>query len=59
MAKKRKGPRQNFGMKCTDCGNFNYLTERNKVNTPEKLELRKYCKRCKKATVHKEVSKLK
>jgi len=59
MAKKKKGPRQNFGLVCTVCGNFNYLTERNKVNTEEKLKLTKYCKTCKKATAHKETAKLK
>lgn len=59
MAKKKKGPRQNYGLKCSECGNFNYLTTRNKVNTPEKLALNKYCKRCKKAAQHKETSKLK
>lgn len=59
MAKKKKGPRQNFGLKCTECGQFNYITERNKLNTPEKLVLSKYCNRCKKATSHKEMSKLK
>ena len=60
MAGKRaKGPRQAYGLKCSVCGNFNYITERNKVNTPEKLQLNKYCKHCRKVTVHKEVSKLK
>ena len=59
MAKKKKGPRQDFGLKCTECNNFNYITQRNKVNTEEKLNLSKYCKRCKKATVHKESAKLK
>lgn len=59
MAKKKKGPRQDFGLKCTVCGAFNYITERNKVNTEAKLELKKYCNRCKKHTLHKETSKLK
>ncbi len=55
----KKGPRQLIGFKCTECKNFNYLSERNKTNTPDKLELKKYCSRCKKHTLHKEVSKLK
>ena len=59
MAKKKKGPRQDFGLKCTECGRFNYITERNKVNTEEKLSLKKYCKTCRKTTVHKETQKLK
>lgn len=59
MAKKKKGPRQDFGLKCSICGSFNYITERNKLNTPEKLKLNKYCKKCRKTTEHKEASKLK
>ncbi|MCH7951126.1 50S ribosomal protein L33 [Patescibacteria group bacterium] len=58
MAKK-KGSRIIIGLKCSECGAFNYITERNKVNTPEKLAIRKYCKRCRKHTEHKETSKLK
>lgn len=59
MAKAKKGPRQIFGLKCAECGSFNYITERNKLNTPEKLQLRKYCNKCKKHQVHKEAKKLK
>ena len=59
MAKAKKGPRQYYGLKCTECGHFNYLTSRNKVNTEEKLNLSKYCKWCKKTTLHKEQQKLK
>lgn len=58
MAKK-KGPRQNYGLKCSECGRFNYVTERNKVNTEEKLALNKYCSGCRKHTKHTESSKLK
>jgi large subunit ribosomal protein L33 len=56
---RKKGPRQHYGLKCTVCKNFNYLTQRNKLNTTEKLKLNKYCKRCRKATEHKEAAKLK
>jgi large subunit ribosomal protein L33 len=59
MAKSKKGPRQHYGLKCSVCGSFNYITQRNKLNTPEKLELKKYCNVCKKATLHKEAKKLK
>lgn len=55
----KKGPRQLAGMKCSVCGKFGYLTERNRTNTPDKLGLKKYCKVCRKRTLHKEVSKLK
>lgn len=39
-------------MRCTECKNENYSTEKNKRNTPDKLELKKYCPKCKKSTVH-------
>ena len=34
-------------------GHF-YTTDKNKKNTPDKLELNKYCPFCKKHTVHRE-----
>ncbi|MDI1471224.1 MAG: 50S ribosomal protein L33 [Thermodesulfovibrio sp.] len=41
-------------LQCTDCKSKNYSTTKNKKTTPDKLQLRKYCKFCKKHTVHKE-----
>jgi len=58
MAKK-KGPRMIIGLVCQQCRSFNYITERNKANTPEKLQLKKYCRKCKKHTLHQERQKLK
>ena len=46
-------------MVCSVCKSRNYLTTRNKLNTQEKLVLKKYCKKCKKHTEHKETDKLK
>ena len=51
--------RQIFGLKCSTCKNVNYITERNKLNTENKLLLKKYCRHCRKVTEHKEVEKLK
>ncbi len=39
---------------CTECKQRNYDTTKNKRNDPDRLELRKYCKFCRKHTVHKE-----
>jgi large subunit ribosomal protein L33 len=39
---------------CTECKRRNYSTTKNKRNTPDKLELKKYCRFCRKQTVHKE-----
>ncbi|TXK91774.1 50S ribosomal protein L33, partial [Parageobacillus sp. SY1] len=32
----------------------NYITSKNKRNNPDRLELKKYCPRCKKAVPHRE-----
>lgn len=58
MAKK-SGTRIIVGLVCTVCGSRNYITTRNKLNTPEKLKLRKFCRICRKVQEHKEVEKLK
>ena len=39
---------------CTDCKQRNYQTNKNKKNDPDRIELNKYCKFCKKHTLHKE-----
>jgi large subunit ribosomal protein L33 len=41
-------------LQCTECKERNYSTMKNKKNTTEKLELSKYCSRCRKHTMHKE-----
>ncbi len=40
---------------CSECKNRNYITEKNKKNDPDRIELRKYCPKCKKHTVHREI----
>lgn len=67
MAKKKKGPRQAVGLKCSVCGKFNYITEYNKLNEQLKKQtdgkasfpLMKYCPKCRKHTEHKMMKKLK
>lgn len=56
MADKKGGKKtkNNIIMKCTECGEENYITHKNKRKHPERLELRKYCSRCQKETVHRE-----
>lgn len=58
MAKKGEAVLK-LSMFCTVCKSRNYNTNRNKLNTTDKLVLKKYCKRCKKHTDHKETDKLK
>jgi large subunit ribosomal protein L33 len=39
---------------CTECKRRNYATTKNKKTTPDRLELKKYCKFCQKHTPHRE-----
>ena len=39
---------------CTEYKQRNYNTMKEKKNNPDRIELKKYCKFCKKHTVHKE-----
>ena len=39
---------------CTECKQRNYDTVKNKKNDPDRLEMNKYCRFCKKHTLHKE-----
>ena len=39
---------------CTECKRRNYVTKKNKRNNPERIEMNKHCKFCRKHTLHKE-----
>ena len=39
---------------CTECKQRNYDTKKNKKNDPDRLEMNKYCRFCRKHTLHKE-----
>jgi large subunit ribosomal protein L33 len=41
-------------LQCNDCKERNYTTEKNKKNDPNRMELRKFCRRCRKHTQHRE-----
>jgi large subunit ribosomal protein L33 len=61
MAKKSKDVRIQVILECTEHkasgkpGISRYVTTKNKKNTPERLELKKYNSVLKKMTVHKEI----
>ena len=40
---------------CTVCKNRNYTSTKNKKKNTDKLELKKFCKFCRKHTAHKEI----
>ncbi|KAA0258486.1 MULTISPECIES: 50S ribosomal protein L33 [Deferribacter] len=46
--------REIITLACTECKNRNYTTTKNKKTMQGKLELKKYCKHCRKHTLHKE-----
>ena len=46
--------RETIALKCTECGDVNYTITKNKKLHPGKVEIKKYCKRLKKHTIHKE-----
>jgi len=61
---KNKGVRLVITLECTECrsnpakrspGVSRYTTMKNRRNTTERLELKKFCKHCNSSTVHKEI----
>ena len=56
----KKGNRVQVILECTEQkesglpGMSRYITTKNKKNTPDRIELNKYCPFCKKHTLHKE-----
>ena len=54
MAKKGKADRVGITLECTDCRERNYTTEKNRRNDPSRLELNKYCRRCRGVRPHRE-----
>jgi len=37
-----------------DCKERNYTTQKNRRNDPNRIELKKFCPRCRKHTLHRE-----
>nr|YP_010502165.1 ribosomal protein L33 [Cordia dichotoma]YP_010982823.1 ribosomal protein L33 [Cordia monoica]YP_010982910.1 ribosomal protein L33 [Cordia sinensis]UXC96377.1 ribosomal protein L33 [Cordia dichotoma]WIL97067.1 ribosomal protein L33 [Cordia dichotoma]WOH22049.1 ribosomal protein L33 [Cordia monoica]WOH22135.1 ribosomal protein L33 [Cordia sinensis] len=64
---KRKDVRVTVILECTSCvrngankistGISRYITQKNQQNTPNQLELRKFCRYCYKHTIHREIKK--
>jgi len=49
-----KGDRGHIALACTECRQRNYHTTKNRRNDPDRLELRKYCRRCRSHQPHRE-----
>jgi len=54
----KKGSRVLIGLVCEVCGKQSCVVEKNKVNTPSPIKLKKYCNKCRKHQPHKETKKL-
>jgi large subunit ribosomal protein L33 len=61
---KSKGTRLVITIECTECrlnklkrseGISRYTSMKNRKNTPERIELKKFCPYCNKHTIHKEI----
>ena len=46
--------RPKITLACTQCKERNYITKKNRRNDPDRLELKKFCPRCKTHTPHRE-----
>ncbi len=61
MAKKKQAARQTVTLECTEQrksgvpGVSRYVTQKNKKNTPKRLELKKYNPYMRKVTLHREI----
>ncbi len=50
----KKAVRGVITLECTECKERNYISSKNRRNNSARLELRKYCSRCRTHTTHKE-----
>ena len=48
-------PREIITLQCGECKERNYSRTKNRKTTPDRIELKKFCARCRKHTPHKEV----
>ncbi|MCB9772505.1 MAG: 50S ribosomal protein L33 [Candidatus Omnitrophica bacterium] len=49
--------RENIQFECTDCKRINYSSTKDKKQNPDRIELKKYCRFCRKHTAHRELKK--
>lgn len=50
----KKAARTVITLECTECRERNYVSEKNRRNDPSRLELSKYCPRCRIHRTHRE-----
>ena len=54
VASKSSDVRPKVTLACVDCKERNYITKKNRRNDPDRLEMKKFCPRCRTHTVHRE-----
>jgi large subunit ribosomal protein L33 len=54
VASKSADVRPKITLACTECKERNYITKKNRRNDPDRLEIKKFCPRERKHTVHRE-----
>jgi len=54
VASKSADVRPKITLACSECKERNYITKKNRRNTPDRLSLKKFCARCGKHTEHRE-----
>lgn len=57
MAAKSKHSENLITLKCSVCKRRTYYTAKNKKKVERKIEIKKFCKWCRKHTIHKEGKK--
>jgi large subunit ribosomal protein L33 len=50
----KKEDRLVITLACSECRERNYATTKNRRNDPDRLELNKYCRRCRQHRLHRE-----
>lgn len=55
MPKRNSEARVIVTLGCTDCRERSYSTTKNRRNDPNRMELTKYCPRCRSHKLHREV----
>ena len=54
VASKSADVRPKITLACVECKERNYITKKNRRNDPDRLEMKKFCPRCRTHTAHRE-----
>ena len=50
----KKAVRSHITLACTECKERNYISEKNRRNDPGRMEINKFCPRCRTHRLHRE-----